>query len=142
MRVGFQILTDIYGWAFPLTALSAWVEITGLGIWAVDLWRTMSTEWAAGEAGACAGGVAAESKVYDVISRYPQTEEVFLRFGFTLISNPLARQVFARSVSLAQACRLRGVSLEDLLEALREQIQGSPEVRHESGDHLVVIRTA
>jgi hypothetical protein len=37
MRVGFQVLTDLFGWAFPLTALSAWIEITGLSIWAVDL---------------------------------------------------------------------------------------------------------
>jgi hypothetical protein len=118
MRVGFQILTDMYGWAFPMTALSAWVEITGLTIWAVDLWRTMSSEWALREPG-LTDGIRSESKVYDVITRYPQTEEIFLQFGFSMITNPAARRVFARSISLAQACRLKAVPLDQFLGALR-----------------------
>ena len=42
MRVLFQILTDTQPWAFPVMAVSAWVEVTGLTIWAVDLWRSMN----------------------------------------------------------------------------------------------------
>src|SRR5258707_8014205 len=38
MRVAFQILTDSYAWAYPVMAVSAWIEVIGLSIWAVDLW--------------------------------------------------------------------------------------------------------
>jgi hypothetical protein len=138
MRVGFQVLTDLYGWAFPWTALSAWVEITGFGIWAVDLWRTMNTEWSPREA-SLAEEITLGSKVYDVITRYPQTEEVFLRFGFSLITNPAARQVFARSVSLAQACRLKGVATQQFLEALRDRISPVTRTSPEVKEPLVVI---
>lgn len=125
MRVSFQILTDFFGWAFPVTALSAWIEITGLSIWAVDLWRTMSTEWSPREV-ALGGVITPDSKVYDVVTRHPETEEVFLRYGFSLITNPAARRIFSRSVSLAQACRLKGVALDEFLEALQARSRGVP----------------
>jgi len=119
MRVGFQILTDLFGWAFPLMALSAWVEITGLSIWAVDLWRTMSAKPSL-EKAPSDGEISATRKVFDVITRYPETEPVFLRYGFSLITNPAARRVFARSISLAQACRLKGVPQDEFIHDLRQ----------------------
>ena len=54
----------------------------------------------------------------EVIDRYPQTRPVFLQFGFTMIDNPVARQVFARSVSIEQACRLKHVDCGEFLGAL------------------------
>ncbi len=51
MRVVFQILTDSYSWAYPWMAASAWIEVTGLAIWAIDLWRAMSARPA--PAGGC-----------------------------------------------------------------------------------------
>jgi hypothetical protein len=62
--------------------------------------------------------VTAQTKVAEVIDRYPQTRPVFLRFGFTMIDNPVARQVFARSVSIEQACRLKHVDCGEFLRAL------------------------
>jgi uncharacterized protein DUF1858 len=50
--------------------------------------------------------VTAQTKVAEVVDRYPQTRPVFLQFGFTMIDNPVARQFLARSVSIEQACRL------------------------------------
>src|SRR5262249_27573226 len=41
LRVAFQILTDSYPWAYPVMAASAWIEVAGLAIWAVDLWMAM-----------------------------------------------------------------------------------------------------
>ena len=117
MRVLFQILTDTQPWAFPVRAVSAWVEVTGLAIWAVDLWRSMNISplrWSL----PAQVRVTAQTKVAEVIDRYPQTRPVFLKFGFTMIDNPVARQVFARSVSLEQACRLKHVDCEKFLRAL------------------------
>ena len=123
MRVGFQTLSDLYGWAFPLMALSAWVEVTGFGIWAFHLWRIMNAQPDKKSIGGPVE-ITADAKVYDVVTQHPQTEEVFLAFGFDLIRNPAARQVFARSVSLAQACRLKGVPEDEFLGALRRRVSG------------------
>ena len=117
MRVLFQILTDTQPWAFPIMAVSAWVEVTGLAIWAVDLWRSMNRtpqRWSV-PVQVC---VTEQTKVAEVIDRYPQTRPAFLQFGFTMIDNPVARQVFARSVSIEQACRLKHVDCGEFLRAL------------------------
>jgi len=116
MRVLFQILTDAQPWAFAVMAVSAWVEVTGLAIWAVDLWRSMNRA-PQNRSVAASVTVAASAKVADVIERYPQTRAIFLQFGFTLIDNPVARQVFARSVSIEQACRLKRVDCSEFLAA-------------------------
>jgi Domain of unknown function (DUF1858) len=63
-----------------------------------------------------------DTKVFDVIENHPETVAVFLKFGFTMIENPMARQIFARSASLDQACRMKHVNCGDLLSALDEVI--------------------
>ncbi|HXI39606.1 MAG TPA: DUF1858 domain-containing protein [Bryobacteraceae bacterium] len=117
MRVLFQILTDAQPWAFVVMAVSAWVEVTGLAIWAVDLWHSMNRA-PQNRSVAASVTVAASAKVADVIERYPQTRAIFLQFGFTVIDNPVARQVFARSVSIEQACRLKRVNCNEFLATL------------------------
>jgi hypothetical protein len=77
--------------------------------------------------------------VYDVVTRHPETEEVFLRYGFSLITNPAARRVFARSVSLAQACRLKGVALDEFVEALRARSQSAPATAADYQNPVAVI---
>ncbi|HYM12756.1 MAG TPA: DUF1858 domain-containing protein [Bryobacterales bacterium] len=131
MRVGFQILTDTQHWAFPWMALSAWVEVTGLAWWAIDLWRAMSRQPAAlEEADSCKRVVVGpKTHVLEIVSRYPETEPVFEAFGFTMIRNPVARRVLARSVTLEQACRLRHVQYDTFARALgqcMEQAQQEP----------------
>ena len=118
MRVLFQILTDRYSWAYPLMGLSAWLEVSGLILWAVDLWRAMSSrpDTAVSHQPFTIGP---HTKVFDVIHRYPETIPLFREFGFSLIDNPMAQRVFARSVSLDQACRLKRVDYRALESALR-----------------------
>ncbi|HEY7388783.1 MAG TPA: DUF1858 domain-containing protein [Bryobacteraceae bacterium] len=122
MRVVFQILTDSQPWAYPIMGISAWVEVSGLILWAVDLWRAMSSH---PEMSPVAGPVAVErgTKVFDVVQSYPQTATVFQQFGFSLINNPVAQRVFARSVSLEQACRLKHVDFARLEAALNAAIK-------------------
>jgi uncharacterized protein involved in response to NO len=99
-------------------AASAWIEVTGLAIWAVDLWRAMSRRPVL--AGACGDvPLTLTARVADVASAYPETIPVFLQFGFTMITNPLMRRTVARSVTLEQVCRLRRVDCDQLLSALR-----------------------
>jgi hypothetical protein len=124
MRVLFQILTDTQSWAYPVMAVSAWVEVTGILLWAVDLWRTMSSR---PDAAVASGRVpiAPHTKVYDVIQSYPETKPVFQEFGFSLIDNAVAQRVFARSVSLEQACRLKRVDAAAFQAALRKAVDRS-----------------
>jgi len=119
MRVVFQILTDSGKWAFPVMGISAWVEVTGLILWAVDLWRAMSGRAEmAGISGRAAIGP--QTKVFEVIHTYPETVPLFRQFGFSMIDNPVAQRTFARSVSLEQACRLRHVDFAVFQAALNK----------------------
>src|SRR5215831_17715323 len=136
MRVTFQILTDSYGWAYPVMAASAWIEITGLAIWAFDLWRAMGRRPKSATCGSVA--LTLDARVADVVAAYPETVPVFLQFGFTMITNPLMRQTVARSVTLEQVCRLRGVDGQALIAALRA-VAGTRREPTPRGDLLVTI---
>jgi len=59
---------------------------------------------------------------YDVVTQQPQIEEVLLAYGFDLITDPAARQLFAPSVCLAQTCRLKGVP-EDAFLAMISSVK-------------------
>jgi len=50
-----------------------------------------------------------------VLSRYPQSLDIFLKHGFAPLSNPLLRRTMARVVTVEQACRREGVDLNSLL---------------------------
>jgi uncharacterized protein involved in response to NO len=118
MRVGFQVLTDLFGWAFPPAAASAPVELTGFALWALDLLRTMRTDPDV-DAARYEGPITPDWRVADVLAAHPETEPTFLAHGFDAISNPVLRRTVARRVTLAQACRLRGVSLGAFIADLR-----------------------
>jgi hypothetical protein len=135
MRVVFQILTDSCPWAYPVMAASAWIEVTGLSIWAFDLWRAMSRRPRA--AATCSNvPLTLAARVADVAAAYPETIPVFLHFGFTMITNPLMRQTVARSVTLEQVCRLRHVDAQALIAALRAAVATRKEP---TADQLVTI---
>lgn len=122
MRVVFQILTDSQQWAYPVMAVSAWIEVTGLILWAADLWRAMSrppdTVTAASH-----DPIGPATKVFDVIQSHPETIPLFREFGFSMIENPVAQRVFARSISLEQACRLKHVDFARFHAALNQAIE-------------------
>lgn len=137
MRVTFQILTDSYPWAYPLMAASAWIEVTGLAIWAVDLWMAMGRKPV--RASGCAEvPLTLTARVADVAAAYPETIPVFLQFGFPMITNPLMRRTVARSVTLEQVCRLRRVDSDQLLSALRAAATAGRGANH-GPDQLVSI---
>jgi hypothetical protein len=136
MRVGFQVATDLYGWAFPPTALSAPVELAGFGVWALDLLRTMRPAMAAPELPKNISAITAQSRVADVLAADPRMEPVFLRFGFHRILDPVARRTLARTVTVAQACRLKGVDPETFVASLGAAVKERLEV---AAQQLVTI---
>jgi hypothetical protein len=65
-----------------------------------------------------------QTKIAEVLERYPESLQVFLRHGFAPLSNPVLRRTMARAVTLEQACRREGVPLETLLAELRKLTSG------------------
>ncbi|MCA8913595.1 MAG: DUF1858 domain-containing protein [Planctomycetes bacterium] len=63
-----------------------------------------------------------DSKVGAIVEQHPATLEVFIRHGFALLSNPVARRTIARKVSLEQVCRMHGKDLGSLIADLNEAI--------------------
>jgi hypothetical protein len=124
LRVLAQTATDFTPRAFPVAGVSGLLEVTGLAIWGVHLWRVMAgrarLRGAGEQAPAVVPGepIVAAHRVGDVLDRYPALLDTFLDFGFTALTNPLLRRTVARLVTIDQACRRQGVDLTCFLTAL------------------------
>lgn len=151
LRVSLQTLTDFTPAAFPVSGISGVLELTGLAIWGVHLWRLMSPgarflgETAASSATLNAGEpITAEHRVGDVVAQYPRLLDVFVGFGFTPLRNPLLRKTLARRVTIAQACRMMDVDVDKLLGSLNEGRQAEAGPNGESpaacGSKLVILQ--
>jgi hypothetical protein len=118
LRVVGQVLTDVVPESFPVTGVSGVLEVTGLAVWGVHLWRIMLRRQAAGEDEAIVGPVTARHRVAAVLERRPELLPTFLAFGLRPLSNPVLRRTLARGVTVGQACRITGVDEAALLAAL------------------------
>jgi hypothetical protein len=126
LRVSTQTLTDFHPAFFDVVGLSGTLEVIALAWWGIPLARIML----AGRAGERAAAVAAERpaqvtadhRVADVVDWFPATLDVFVRFGFTPLTNSVLRRSVARLVTLSQACRLHHVDPDDLLHELNRTI--------------------
>lgn len=134
MRVSFQIATDFTPSAYPIMGISGFIEVVGLTLWAYELVSNMSVgrrleKQAASETLVQLPlTIAPQTRVADVLRTYPQSLDVFLKHGFTPLSNPVLRRTMARVVTVEQACRREGVDLERLMEELQSvsSVNGVP----------------
>lgn len=118
LRVGSQVATDLApGPAYPVMGMSGTLEVLGLAVWGVHLWKLLGRREAP-IAASPDGRITAEARVSDVVDRHPELLEVFDRFGFKELKNPLLRNTIARRVTVRMACELKHVREEELLEAL------------------------
>lgn len=129
LRVSTEIATDFTPTAYAIMGVSGFFEVVGLGLWAYDLVRHMRAGWRLERAAPPVAAIAEQpfhltlqTKVAEVIERYPQTLDVFLRHGFTALRHPVLRRTMARAVTLEQACRREGVDATALLAELRQLI--------------------
>jgi hypothetical protein len=118
LRVVGQVMTDILPESFPVTGVSGVLEVTGLAVWGIHLWRIMRRGQAVGEDDAIVGPVTARHRVAAVLERRPELLPTFLAFGFRPLSNPVLRRTLTRGVTVGQACRIVGVDKAVLLAAL------------------------
>jgi hypothetical protein len=77
--------------------------------------------------------------VAEVLDWFPETESVFMDRGFTAIRQPMLRRTVAWQATLAQAAGLRGVPLDELLDALNRAIAVRPRPTDPSPFTLPII---
>ena len=126
-RVSFQIATDFSPAAYPVMGVSGFIEVVGLALWGYELVANMRVgRKLERESGPLTLAqhleITPHTKVGEVLSRYPQSLEIFVRRGFPLLRNPVLRKTMARAITIEQACRREGVDLADLLGELRQEI--------------------
>lgn len=125
-RIVGQTMMDIYVDKAGVWAVAGgFAQWAGMALWADDLWRTIAVGKQQSSAETLSTSIPLtdimpQTKVADVLERYPQTLEVFLRHGFTPLKNPVLRKTMARVVTLEVACRREGVDLQSLLSELRK----------------------
>ena len=122
-RVSSQIATDFFPSAYAIMGFSGFIEVVALTLWGYELIANMRAgkRLEAGEWGVTHADdvdITPQTRVADVLARYPQSLSVFLRNGFSPLANPVLRKTMARVVTLEQACRREGVNLDELLREL------------------------
>jgi hypothetical protein len=120
LRVSLQALTDFYPRAFSLVGISGVCEVIGLTLWGVGLARIMlnATPDALQFQPLDRASISANDTVAQVLAQFPQTLAAFLDFGFAPLKNPILRRTLARTVTVQQAAKMRGVDPDALLDAL------------------------
>ncbi len=65
-----------------------------------------------------------QTKVGELLKAYPQLEEVLIEVApaFKKLRNPVLRRTVAKVTSLAQAARVGGVSVAELVQQLRNEV--------------------
>jgi hypothetical protein len=119
MRVFFQIGTDFADWAYPVTGVSGLLEVTGIGIWGVHLWRIMAGRRPAADAKVeRPSRITADDKVGWIVQWYPATLPILIAKGFAPLQNPILRRTMARAVSLRTAARQHNLDEQALVDEL------------------------
>lgn len=123
IRVGGQVLTDFWPTAYPIAGVSGCLEVSGLAIWGVHLWRIMSGKTVSGPPRDAlkynpGDRICGRHIVGEVLDCQPRMLETFLEFGFKPLASPWLRKKLASRVTIGQACRLAGVNEESLLARL------------------------
>jgi hypothetical protein len=123
LRVVAQTATDFSPLFFPAAGASGLLEVTGLAVWGVHLWRIMAGRSAVAEPELSPPGlrgalIEPEDRVGAVLDQHPELLDTFLSFGFRPLANPLVRRALATRVTLRAACGLAGVDVDRLVTAL------------------------
>jgi hypothetical protein len=108
-RVSFQIATDFSPAAYKVMGVSGFIEVVGLTLWGYELFSNMragkkiQNEFSRLKEVKLELEITPTVKVGDVLDRYPQSLDVFVRHGFTPLRNPVLRKTMARVITLVRA---------------------------------------
>ena len=123
-RVSFQIATDFFPVAYKVMGISGFIEVVGLMLWGYELLANMRAGKRLEKESCLPKPVTQEFeitptvRVGDVLERYPQSLDLFVRRGFAPLRNPVLRRTMARVITIEQACRREGVDMSELLTEL------------------------
>ena len=69
--------------------------------------------------------ITADMIVEDVLTKYPDTLDVFVKQGhcFRLLANPVARKSLAKLVTIGTVCKLHFIDVEKLLKEFNEVVE-------------------
>jgi hypothetical protein len=127
LRVSFQILSDWTPEAFPVAGVSGVLEVAGLFLWSVHIARVLQGRYRFAAEVETRDGAPLEARPEHFVGWLtqvaPETIPVFERMGFQAISNRFLRETLARTVTIRQASRLRGVDEAELLARLNEVLE-------------------
>lgn len=128
-RVSFQIATDFSPAAYKVMGVSGFIEVVGLTLWGYELFSNMragkrlQNEFSRLKEATMDLEITPTVKVGDVLERYPQSLDVFVRHGFAPLRNPVLRKTMARVITIEQACRREGVDMPGLLRELNAKLK-------------------
>jgi len=111
--------------------ISGFIEVSGLALWGLEMIRNIrfgqhlmknpetpvsvlyTGDWVLGP----------QTRIGEILERYPDTLPVFLRRGFTPLANPAIRRTVARIVTVEQVCRRESVDLDSFPAELRSSVE-------------------
>jgi hypothetical protein len=126
LRVMFQIGTDFAAWAYPVAGASGLLEVAGIAVWGVHVWRIMNGWRPAEETGADRPTeITAHHTIGSIVEQHPATLPLLLSKGFAPLANPVFRRTMARAVTVRTAAAHHGLDLEELLGELRAAAFGA-----------------
>jgi len=127
-RVSFQIATDFSPAAYPVMGVSGFIEVIALSLWGYELLANMRVGKKLEKESSALNffqplDITPDTKVGEVLARYPASLEIFVRRGFPLLRNPVLRKTMARAITIEQACRRERVDLAGLLDEIRQLVE-------------------
>jgi hypothetical protein len=121
LRIGSQVATDLTYTAFPVMGVSGFFEVAGFAIWGIHLWRLMRKEGQVHSTTASKpAAIEPAMKVAEVVDWYPELLEVFVRYGFKELQNPILRNTIARAVTIDMACKMKNIETPKFIEELNK----------------------
>ena len=122
---GLQAIVAAGFWpgAWPAIALSGPVAVAAIVLFSINVAMTLRGSDAVPEKRDLPADLA-DAIVADLIA-IDGVRDALIRAGFTPLANPVMRATFARSITLGQAARLRGVSIAALTEAIGPLVAAS-----------------
>jgi len=57
-----------------------------------------------------------------VLDTYPETLDIFLKFGFTPLKDPVLRKTMPYKLTIEQACKMHNIDIDNLIRSLNNVI--------------------
>lgn len=126
LRVGSQITAAVWGGpSYIVMGISGFLLWIATILFSFNLWQSMEGRGKAPirkVAVTAHGPITADMIVSDVIDKYPETLDVFLKHGFAQLANPVLRKTMAKMITIEKATQIHPMDLNMLLGELNTAV--------------------